>query len=385
MAISPDDPRLLDSGADPNSYSPAPQGYKWQWLDTGGPDAHWTLINPDAAGMSVPGGHGIHQGFGWTDTWRPAIETVGGTLLGGYLGGLGFGGEAGAAGGAAGGGEGAAAGGLGGASGISEAGLGSALFGPGEAAGAGGVGAAGGAGTAGTAGTAGGTGLSLGGGAAGATEAAGAGASGGSGAGSAASFGANQTVTSGAGSGTALSRILDGTASSADWLSAGGNLASTWLGIAGSRNQANAYRDLQNQYMAMGAPSRSRYEASMTPGFDPTSIPGYSGAVDTASKGILARLAASGGNPWGNPGGLIEANKQIISGTALPAIQQYQNQNAATGGYGAFNTAAPAAASNAINSQGGVYNAVGSGLAGLLNPQPSLLDTLRGLGVQGLS
>jgi hypothetical protein len=123
----------------------------------------------------------------------------------------------------------------------------------------------------------------------------------------------------------------------------------------------------------------------MTPGFDPNSIPGYSGAVDTASKGILARLAASGGNPWGNPGGLIEANKQIISGTALPAIQNYQNQNAVTGGYAGFNAAAPGAATAGIGAQGGVYNAIGSGLAGLTNPQPSIYDTLARLGVQGLS
>lgn len=199
---------------------------------------------------------------------------------------------------------------------------------------------------------------------------------------------AAQGITGGtgaSGAGTALSRILDGTATTSDWLSAGGNLGSTVLGVAGSRNQANAYRDLQNRYMALGAPSRSRYEASMTPGFDPNSIPGYSGAVDTASKGILARLAATGGNPWGNPGGLIEANKQIISGTALPAIQNYQNQNAATGGFGAFNTAAPAAANAGIGANAGVYNAIGSGLAGLTNPQPSIYDTLARLGVQGLS
>lgn len=188
-----------------------------------------------------------------------------------------------------------------------------------------------------------------------------------------------------AGAGTAMSRILDGTASTADWLSFGGNLASTGLGVAGSRNAVNAFRDLNDRYMAIGAPSRGRYEASMTPGFDPSTIPGYSGAVDTASKGILARLAATGGNPWGNPGGLIEANKQIISGTALPAIQDYQRLNAGTGGYAGFNAAAPGAATAGIGANAGVYNAVGSGLAGLLNPQPSLLDTLRGLGVQGLS
>lgn len=189
----------------------------------------------------------------------------------------------------------------------------------------------------------------------------------------------------GAGAGTSMSRILDGTATTADWLSVGGNVAATGLGVAGSRNAANAYNNLASQYMAFGAPSRGRYEASMTPGFDPNSIPGYAGAVDTASKGVLARLAATGGNPWGNPGGLIEANKQIISGTALPAIQQYQNQNAATGGYGAFNTAAPAAANAGVGANAGVYNAVGSGLAGLTNPQPSIYDTLARLGVQGLS
>jgi hypothetical protein len=182
-----------------------------------------------------------------------------------------------------------------------------------------------------------------------------------------------------------MSRILDGSATTADWLSVGGNLASTGLGIAGSRNAANAYRDLTNQYMAMGAPSRGRYEASMTPGFDPNSIPGYSGAVDTATKGVLARLAATGGNPWGNPGGLIEANKQIISGTALPAIQDYQRLNAGTGGYAGFNAAAPGAATAGIGAQGGVYNAVGSGLAGLTNPQPSIYETLARLGIQGLS
>src|SRR5260221_11730436 len=113
----------------------------------------------------------------------------------------------------------------------------------------------------------------------------------------------------------------------------------------------------------------------MTPGFDPSTIPGYSGAVDTASRGILARLAATGGNPWGNPGGLIEANKQIISGAALPAIQQNQKQNAATGGYNAFNTATPPAANANIGAQGGGYNAVGNGFGGAPQPPTSPLYT----------
>lgn len=209
----------------------------------------------------------------------------------------------------------------------------------------------------------------------------------GSGAGSGvnATTGATEIGGTSSGPGTAMSRILDGTATTADWLSVGGNLAGTGLGIAGARNQANAFNNLASQYMAFGAPSRARYEASMTPGFDPNSIPGYSGAVDTASKGILARLSATGGNPYGNPGGLIEANKQIISGTALPAIDAYQRLNAGTGGYAGFNAAAPGAATAGIGANAGVYNAIGSGLAGLTNPQPSIYDTLARLGVQGLS
>lgn len=199
------------------------------------------------------------------------------------------------------------------------------------------------------------------------------------------SQGITSSASAGAAPGSALSRIFDGSAGTADWMNIGGNLASTGLGIYGSRRAADAYGNLNRQYMEMGAPSRARYEASMSPGFDPTTIPGYSGAVDTASKGILARLSATGGNPYGNPGGLIEANKQIISGTALPAIDAYQRLNAGTGGYAGFNAAAPGMAGAQIGAQGGVYNAIGSGLAGILSPQPSLLDTLRGLGVSGLS
>ena len=117
----------------------------------------------------------------------------------------------------------------------------------------------------------------------------------------------------------------------------------------------------------------------MTPGFDPMSIPGYSGAVDTASQGLLRGLSTQG-NPFGNPGGLINANKQIISGTELPAIQNYQSQNAAAGGFGSFGAAAPGAAQTAIQNQGNVWNAVGSGVGALTNPNPSLAQVLAGMG-----
>lgn len=114
----------------------------------------------------------------------------------------------------------------------------------------------------------------------------------------------------------------------------------------------------------------------MTPGFNPTSIPGYAGALDTASKSILARLSASGGNPFGNPGGLIDAQRQLVSGTALPAISEYQRLNANTG-FGNSMNAAAGLSRDAIGTDRGITTALASGLGDLTAPDSSLAELLR--------
>lgn len=214
-------------------------------------------------------------------------------------------------------------------------------------------------------------------------------ASGGSTAGGGAASAAAGTVGGGsatAGAGSALSRILDGSATSADWLSLAGTGGSTLLGMLGSQQQTQAYKDLAKQYMDFGAPSRARFEASMSPGFDVNSIPGYKGAVDTASETLLRRLSATGGNPFGNPGGLIEANKAIISGTALPAYNEYARLNANTGFGSSMNAAVPLQTA-AIGSDANSLNALGYGLGQLTQPPKqdlaSLLKQYQGFG--GLS
>ena len=113
----------------------------------------------------------------------------------------------------------------------------------------------------------------------------------------------SQLLSSG---GSALKSLLGSDGSSGSDLTALlGQLGAAGLGAYASNQQSNSLTDLAGQYQEFGAPSRARYESSMTPGFDPTSIPGYAGALDTASRGILARLSATSGNPFGNPGGLI--------------------------------------------------------------------------------
>jgi len=179
---------------------------------------------------------------------------------------------------------------------------------------------------------------------------------------------------------TALQRIMSGTGTSADYMDILGKAAPGLISAFGSNQQAGALADIAAKADAYGAPSRARYEASMTPGFDPMSIPGYSGALDTSSQSILRQLSASGGNPFGNPGGLIEANKQIVRGTALPAIQQYQNQNANTGALGSLAASSMGAATNAVGANNNVYSDLGSAFRSVTAPQQmSLSDFLKSI------
>lgn len=167
---------------------------------------------------------------------------------------------------------------------------------------------------------------------------------------------------------SALSKVLNGTATASDWAQLAGQALPGLLGAYGLNQQSNKLSDLAGQYWNAGAPSRGRYEASMSPGFDPMSIPGYSGAVQNASDAAMRSLSTQG-NPYGNPGGLIDAQKKVISGTALPAIQNYQAENANTGGFGALNGAYNQTATQAIGSGSGVLSSLGDAGASVLNPQ----------------
>ena len=115
----------------------------------------------------------------------------------------------------------------------------------------------------------------------------------------------------------------------------------------------------------------------MQQGFDPyQSISGYRGAVDTANESLLRKLSAQGGNPFGNPGGLIEAQKSVINGTALPAIQNYQQQNANTGGLSNLSSAFSNIGASAALHSGDPMAYLGVGAGGLA-------QYLQGLGGSG--
>jgi len=185
-----------------------------------------------------------------------------------------------------------------------------------------------------------------------------------------ASGGGTVAAAGAAAAGTPLSRVLDGTASTADYLSIGGGLGAAGLGAYAANQQSNDLNALADKYLAIGAPSRSRYESSFAPGFSLENEPGYKAALDQTTEAFL-RKASMQGNPADNPGAWAETLKGVNTSLALPALYNYRNQNAATGGYGAFNSAAPGAATGAIGAQGNVYNAIGAGAADLFNPRPA--------------
>jgi hypothetical protein len=197
--------------------------------------------------------------------------------------------------------------------------------------------------------------------------------------------GAGALAGAGAAGATSWDRIFNGSATAGDWASITGALAPGVLGYLGSSQATDAYKDLANQYMGFGAPSRARYEASYAPGFDITQAdPAVGKAIDASSNALLRGLSTQG-NPYGNPGGLMEANKYVTSNVALPALNQYRNQNSASGGLAGFSTAAPAAASGAIQSQGNEWNALGYGLGRAMNPSPSINDFTRAFGIRSFA
>ena len=170
-----------------------------------------------------------------------------------------------------------------------------------------------------------------------------------------------------------FSKLQNGTATADDYAKLAGVLGSTALGLYGADQQRGALERLSSQFAGFGAPSRARYEGSFAPGFSMANEPGYQDALDATTKSFLHK-ASIAGNPADSPNAWTQTLKDVNASFAFPALNTYRNQNAATGGFGAFNTAAPGAATGAAMASGNIPNVIGSGLADLTNPRTSLAD-----------
>lgn len=178
--------------------------------------------------------------------------------------------------------------------------------------------------------------------------------------------------------GGAISRLLNGDASTQDWMKLLTSLGSTGLGLAGANAQTGALNDVYDKQMALGAPSRARFEGSFAPGFNlATGDPGFQQALATSGDVATRAAGAKYGNPAESPGAMAEIQKYILGSTYLPQLNTYRSQNL-TGGQLGTNTAGTAALGGA-QASGGMYNALGSGLAQLTAPDNSLASLMKQL------
>lgn len=155
-----------------------------------------------------------------------------------------------------------------------------------------------------------------------------------------------------------------------------GKVAPAALGAYGASQQAGAYEDMFNKYFGMGAPFRSLLQQSYQPGFSMMNEPGYADAINVAQDNFLRAASAgraqgvSKGNPLDtdNPGAWGETMKYVLGSTALPALTNYRS---GLMGAGQLGLGPSASFGNAqIQSQGGIYDAIGYGLGEIFNPRP---------------
>lgn len=176
------------------------------------------------------------------------------------------------------------------------------------------------------------------------------------------------------GSGTALSRLLGLSPGQGDALDLAGKAGGTFLGLLGSDAQSKAYKDVAAQYLALGAGDRKRLDDSYKPGFDIWKQAGYGDLLSGVTDTQLRRLSANGGNPFGNPGGLAEMNKNITANVGIPALAGYRGQLLQGGGVGLS-----AAAQGSLMEAGTArspYDALGAGLAAMTTPRDNSLQDL---------
>lgn len=191
-------------------------------------------------------------------------------------------------------------------------------------------------------------------------------------------IGANGALKAGAGTtatGSVLSRILDGTATASDWTSLAGSGLSAGLGVLGANQQADAYKDVADKYLALGAPYRDKLSASYAPGFSMADQPDFMNALNLGADAV-ARATSTKANTF-DPGAQMEMQKYVSGSLALPQLNTYRSQLGTFGNLGT-NVAGTTDAASA-GQTGNMYNAIGYGLGQITQPQSSTNSALSDL------
>lgn len=160
-----------------------------------------------------------------------------------------------------------------------------------------------------------------------------------------------------AAAGSALSRIIDGTAGTSDWAQVLGTGVATGLGVFGGLRSADKYDDLSAEMRADRLPYLQASQGWLQ---DPNSF--MSGPGQAAMKGTLAGLSANFGNPIGSAAALGISNEA--------AMRNWLNAINSTGSLGLGGQGIQAdLGAKSISEQGGIYPTIGRGISDIVNPQ----------------
>jgi len=155
-----------------------------------------------------------------------------------------------------------------------------------------------------------------------------------------------------------------------------GRLLATGVGVLGANQQTKALQGLSNQFAEYGAPYRARLAASYA---DPAGFlknsPDINAAVQQGTD-ATARALSVQGNPAQSGHALQELQNYATTGL-YGKLGQERDRLAGFGGLTAYNAAAPSAATNAVTSQAGPYNAIGAGINTITNPPKTAYQTMQ--------
>lgn len=149
------------------------------------------------------------------------------------------------------------------------------------------------------------------------------------------------------------------------WGDIGGSLA----GIFGANEQENAEYGRYQEMLALGAPYRKMLSDSYKPGGAEgyLSGPEVAGPTNLATSALLRNLSMSGGNPFGNPGALAEAQSRTASGLA-GQLAKYREQLGSFGGQGTLAGPGTVGQSNRqLDANKSIYDSYGALLSSVGN------------------
>ena len=168
------------------------------------------------------------------------------------------------------------------------------------------------------------------------------------------------------------SRIINGNGTIDDFAKIFGGIAPAVMGWFASNQNTEALENFTNQWMDMGKGYRDQLANLYTEGGMEAwaNSPQVQTTLDRTLEGAARALSVEG-NPALNP---FAQNTMRDEGlNKMWEMLTGEKQFLATaGGLGSFNAAAPNMALASVNSNNNAWNAIGSGLSSVLNPQPSL-------------